>query len=94
MNSRKNLVALSYIEGLSLLLLLFVAMPVKYLLGAPFLVRVIGSIHGGLFVLLVLMIMFTAGKERWSTGLVIFLLFTSCVPFGMFFFDRRLKRVS
>ena len=40
-------------EGVSFLTLLFVAMPMKYFMGMPEVVRVVGSIHGGLFLLYV-----------------------------------------
>ena len=45
---------LSIVEGVSTLLLFFIAMPLKYIAGMPMAVTVAGSIHGGLFTILVI----------------------------------------
>jgi len=89
---RTQLIRLSYLEGSSLLLLLFVAMPIKYLAGNPLPVRVIGMAHGILFLLLVAMMALVAKRDRWPAGLVLFAFISSCIPFGMIALDRRLKR--
>jgi len=83
--------AVAAIEGLSYLALLFVAMPLKYLAGLPLAVRVVGSLHGALFVwggLLVLQGIRLRGKS-WSWGWKI--LIAALLPFGTFFLDRGLK---
>jgi len=85
---------LSYIEGASLLLLLFVAMPIKYLAGDPSFVRVVGMAHGVLFIGLVLLVCLAAYLEKWNLRLVSFALISSCLPFGMLAFDRELKKHS
>jgi len=79
------------IEGLSYLALLFVAMPLKYLAGFPLAVRIVGSIHGALFVwggLLALEGIRRRGKP-WSWGLKI--LVAALLPFGTFLLDRGLR---
>ncbi|RYZ34498.1 MAG: DUF3817 domain-containing protein, partial [Myxococcaceae bacterium] len=53
MSALRQLRLIAFLEGLSFLGLLFVAMPVKYLLGQPLAVRVAGSVHGLLFLLFV-----------------------------------------
>ena len=79
------------IEGLSYLALLFVAMPLKYMAGFPLAVRIVGSIHGALFVwggLLALGGILRRGKP-WGWGWKI--LAAALIPFGTFFLDRDLK---
>jgi integral membrane protein len=79
------------IEGLSYLTLLFVAMPLKYMAGFPLAVRIVGSVHGALFVwggLLALEGIRRRGKP-WSWGCQI--LIAALLPFGTFFLDRGLR---
>ena len=76
------------VEGYSYLLLLFIAMPLKYLFHTPEYVRPIGSIHGVLFVafMLLLALMFFKVKLSFKNSVFAFLL--SLVPFGTFFLKR------
>jgi integral membrane protein len=55
-----------FVEGLSLILLLFVAMPLKYMLDMPTAVTIVGSIHGGLFILYMVMVAIVTLVVRWS----------------------------
>ena len=83
--------AVAAIEGVSYLVLLFVAMPLKYFGDMPLAVRVTGSIHGALFIwggLLAYEGIRKRGKP-WSWGWRIF--FLALVPFGTFFLDRGLR---
>lgn len=78
-------------EGISLLILLFVAMPLKYFFNQPLAVTVVGWIHGILFVAFVSLawdVKTDLNKNmKWlATAFVAALL-----PSGTFFFDRRLK---
>ncbi len=76
------------IEGYSYLLLLFIAMPLKYLFNTPQYVRPLGSIHGALFVafIILLAIMFYKVKLPFKNTCLAFLF--SLVPFGTFFLKR------
>jgi integral membrane protein len=76
------------IEGYSYLLLLFIAMPLKYLYNTPEYVRPMGSIHGVLFVafMILLALMFFKVKLSFKNSVLAFLL--SLVPFGTFFLKR------
>lgn len=49
MNTLRRLRIIAFLEGLSFLVLLFIAMPLKYLADMPLAVRIAGSVHGGLF---------------------------------------------
>jgi integral membrane protein len=85
-----RLVAL--LEGSSFLILLFIAMPLKYLAGLPLAVRIVGAVHGGLF-LLFLAVLYRAGRERrWPLRRRVIAFVSSIVPFGTFLFDRSLRR--
>lgn len=82
---------LSFIEGASLLLLLFVAMPIKYLAHEPIVVSVVGMIHGVLFLILVGLILIVAKSDSWSKKFLIFALISTTIPFGMFALEKKLK---
>ena len=88
--SRLRLLGLA--EGLSFILLMFIAMPLKYLFHQPAAVRVVGSIHGGLFVLYVLAVVAVAFAQKWRIPRVLLALAVSVIPFGPFLFDKRLQR--
>lgn len=86
--ARLRLVA--FVEGLSYLVLLGVAMPLKYWAGMPLAVRIVGSLHGFLFVALMLLVLEGwrgRGKPfAWAVRIGI----ASVVPLGTFFLDREL----
>ena len=82
--------AISILEGVSLLLLLGVAMPLKYLAHEPAAVRVVGLIHGVLFVAYVLLLIQNTIERRWSAGKFGLGLVLSVLPFGAFYAERRL----
>ena len=81
---------IGFLEGVSLLVLLGIAMPLKYLAGQPAAVRYVGMVHGLLFVLYVLLVVAMAVERRWSFGKTALALAASVVPFGTFWADRRL----
>lgn len=80
------------LEGVSLLVLLFIAMPLKYVWQQPGAVKVVGWIHGGLFVLFVLLLLRVYEQKSWSFKKVIVGFVAAFLPFGTFVFDRQLKR--
>ena len=79
-------------EGISSLLLFFVAMPLKYLMDKPEAVRVVGSIHGILFILYVLALARAALVLRrpWKWSAKIFV--AAIIPFGPFVIEPGLRR--
>jgi len=82
------------LEGASLLLLLFVAMPLKYIAHAPLMVRIVGSIHG-LMVLMFAAILFRLVRaEQWPMRKAFVAFGTSLVPFGAFYFERSLRKAG
>jgi integral membrane protein len=83
---------LGFFEGLSFVILVGVGMPLKYVMGEPLLVRVMGPIHGILFLwlcLLVLQAVFEHGWPRLRGGLVVL---AALLPLGPFLIDGWLKR--
>lgn len=83
---------ISLIEGLSFLILLGIAMPLKYVLDLPRPVTYVGWAHGVLFVAYILTVIPTARSLKWNFGRTIFALVASLLPFGPFIFDRNLKK--
>jgi integral membrane protein len=82
----------AFMEGISFVLLLFVAMPLKYWVGLPLAVRIVGSMHGLLFVAFVGALFRAAVERQWPVRRWALAFLSSLVPFGTFAFDRSLKR--
>lgn len=82
---------ISLIEGISYLVLLGIAMPLKYLLEIPVAVTVVGALHGLLFCLYILALAHVTFANRWSIVRVIGAFLASLVPFGNFVLDRRIR---
>jgi integral membrane protein len=72
----------SAIEGLSYILLVGVAMPLKYGLDMPQAVRVVGQAHGFLFVAFVVALVWAMVAARWSPLRAGWLLLLSMIPLG------------
>jgi integral membrane protein len=90
--SLKTLTIVGYLEGTSFLLLLGIAMPLKYMMGIPEGVKYLGMAHGLLFIAYIVILMGTANKVKmplWAmpTGVI-----ASVLPFGPFVFDALLKK--
>jgi len=81
----------SFLEGVSYLILLFIAMPIKYLGDNPIPVKIIGMGHGVLFVLFVLFLMESMRKFQWGNVFSMKLFILSLLPFGTFYMDKKLK---
>ncbi|WP_437786596.1 DUF3817 domain-containing protein [Sorangium sp. So ce1097] len=92
MTALRQLRLVAIVEGVSYILLLFIAMPLKYLADLPLAVRIVGSAHGLLFVLFLVALLRTAVARRWSLGRSSLAFVSSIVPFGTFVFDRSLQR--
>lgn len=83
---------MAFLEGISFLLLLFVAMPLKYWAGLPIAVRIVGMVHGVLFLAFVGALFQVALERGWSPRRWGLAFLSSLVPFGTFAFDRSLER--
>lgn len=80
------------IEGLSFIILLAVAMPLKYLAGKPEMVSIVGMAHGLLFVLYIVLTMVAKFQYPWGWKKMLLLWVASVVPFGTFYADYKLLR--
>lgn len=84
----KRLLWIGHAEGISYLLLLGIAMPLKYMWGLPEAVKITGTLHGILFVLFVFALINAKMDVKLSTGKIILGFLASFVPFGTFFLGR------
>jgi integral membrane protein len=87
---RLSIIAL--IEGLSYIVLLVIAMPLKYWADIPEAVSFTGALHGLLFVLYLIAVANVTFVHRWSIQKVLFALVASIIPFGNFVLERKLLR--
>jgi len=87
----KALRKIGIVEGISLLVLLFIAMPLKYFANMPEVVRVVGWIHGFLFILFMTMAYIVYEKLNWPFKRLIQAFIAAFLPFGTFIFDKHLK---
>jgi len=78
-------------EGLSYLLLLFVAMPLKYWADMPLAVKYTGWVHGLLFVLYAICLIMAWQEQKWRFGKAVLIFVASLLPFAPFIVDKRLK---
>jgi integral membrane protein len=92
MNAIKQLRVVALLEGGSLLVLLFVAMPLKYGLGWRVATQIVGSIHGLLVLLLAAAVFRVALERQWSARKAVALFSLSLVPFGAFVLARPIRR--
>ena len=83
---------IGFLEGISFLVLIGIAMPLKYVAGRPEAVSVVGAAHGALFVLYVLAVAHVMVVRRWPIERALVAVIAAVVPFGPFLFDRSLKR--
>ena len=79
------------IEGLSFLVLLFFAMPQKYIYGDPSWVKVTGQAHGLLWVLFCFALVDAKSSCNWTIKQALVPFIASMLPFGPFVVDRKLK---
>ncbi|MCW1924804.1 DUF3817 domain-containing protein [Luteolibacter arcticus] len=79
------------LEGVSFLVLLGIAMPLKYIADMPMAVRITGMIHGVLFLLFLLVIFQAWGSKALTTKRSALAFLASLIPFGPFLIDRRLE---
>jgi integral membrane protein len=82
------------LEGVSFLVLLGIAMPLKYLAGVPLAVKVVGWAHGALFIALLVVLWRAKRDARLPLGQVALVFVASLVPFGPFLIDSRLDRAA
>lgn len=86
---------LGYLEGISLLILLFVAVPLKYAAGNPALVRALGPIHGALFLWYIFQTLSIGVEQCWPFQKTTWKVLVACIiPFGTFYIGRQLRKAD
>ncbi|AXT59884.1 DUF3817 domain-containing protein [Aquimarina sp. AD10] len=80
---------ISYLEGISYLLILFVTMPLKYMFDSPEPNKVIGMAHGFLFLIYIVFAFLVKPEKKWNTKTLAIVLLCSIIPFGTFWMDKK-----
>ncbi|MCU6796611.1 MULTISPECIES: DUF3817 domain-containing protein [Paenibacillus] len=83
---------IGYAEGISFLVILFIAMPIKYFTDFYNPVPIVGMLHGVLFVIFCVAIVFAAIMNRWSILRVLGAFLSAFIPFGPFILESRLRK--
>jgi integral membrane protein len=93
-NPVRMLRAIGLAEACSFLILVGVAMPLKYVAGQPGAVKVFGWIHGLLFIVFCGALLRTILIARWPLGRAALIFVAALLPFGPFVVDRRMKEYA
>jgi integral membrane protein len=84
---------LAFLEGISLLILIFIAVPMKHYFANPTLVQTIGPIHGALFLLFIFNTLSVGVEQNWKFKEVTWKVLIACmIPFGTFYVDYKILR--
>ncbi|MGX5691387.1 DUF3817 domain-containing protein [Arcticibacter tournemirensis] len=84
---------LGYLEGISLLILIFVAVPIKYLAHDPSVVKALGPLHGALFLWFIFETTSVGIEEKWEFRQTTWKVLLACIiPFGTFYVDRTILK--
>jgi integral membrane protein len=84
---------LAFLEGLSLLFLIGVAVPIKYISHNPAFTQVMGPVHGALFLLFLLNALSVGVEQQWTFKTTTWKVIVACfIPFGTFYIDYKILR--
>jgi|TARA_B110000305_G_C19342474_1_gene589895 integral membrane protein len=84
---------IAFLEGVSYILLLFIAVPIKYSLGDSTYVKLLGMPHGILFVAYLLFAIIIKNNEKWNKTELFIVLICSILPFGTFYIDKKYLKI-
>ena len=82
----------AFLEGVSYIILLAIAMPLKYFLDSPGAVKVVGWAHGVLFMAYAVLLLICWVKYKWDFTRVVFFFIASLLPFVPFYVERSLRK--
>jgi integral membrane protein len=85
---------IGFLEGISFLILLGIAMPMKYFMGMPMAVKFTGWAHGLLFILFLYALLQVTIEMKWSLKKVFTAFIASLIPFGTFVLDVQLRKME
>ena len=83
---------ISTLEAISFLVLLGIAMPLKYIWDWPAMVQVVGMAHGILFMAYIAAAIFMKEKQQWTSSILAIVLLCAVLPFGPFYVERKYLR--
>lgn len=83
---------IAFAEGVSFLVLLFVAMPLKYFANLPMAVTIVGGLHGVLFVAFAILAREVKSDYKKDFKWLVKAGLASLLPFGTFVMDKEWKR--
>ena len=83
---------ISFLEGISFLILILIAVPIKYFEGNEFYVKLLGMPHGILFVLYIVLLVFIKKQMKWDFKITGIVAIASIIPFGTFYVDKKYLR--
>jgi integral membrane protein len=82
---------IGYLEGISLLVLIFIAVPMKYYFGNPSLSKILGPIHGAIFLLFLFNALSVGVEQNWKFKTTTWKIIIACfIPFGTFYIDAKI----
>ncbi len=81
---------IGFLEGVSFLILVFIAMPFKYLGNNPLPVQIVGQAHGILFILFIIYSLIVGYQLKWKLQIQIQVIISSVIPFGTFYIDKKI----
>lgn len=90
-NAKSRFRLVGILEGTSFLLLVFIAMPLKYIWDWPLAVKYVGWAHGLLFIVYGITLIQATIKLGWSFGRFMLAGVASLLPFGPFVLDKKVK---
>jgi integral membrane protein len=93
-NTKEKLIVVGKVEGWSFLILLFIAMPLKYMFDIPIATKIVGMIHGGLFIWFLIALYGFHAEYQKGFKLTILGFISSLIPFGTFFFNKKLATIE
>jgi len=80
---------IAFLEGVSYILLLFIATPLKYFANNETFVKILGMPHGILFIAYVILAFLLKKEMKWQTKSFVIILICSLLPFGTFWMDKK-----
>ena len=83
---------ISFLEGISYLLLLFIAVPIKYFQGDESYVKILGMPHGILFMGYIILVILIQKQMKWNLKNLGIVILASVIPFGTFYVDKKYLR--
>lgn len=88
MSELKKFRLINKIEGYSFLILLFIAMPLKYMAGIPMATKIVGMTHGLLVFAFIYQLIQATDEVKFTTKELVTIVIASLLPFGSFYNDK------